>query len=104
MGIILILGVFLIGVLIGIVVTLAVKSGANGVSGINKAAGEKKEERKAKILEILKNTPQGRLKNDDVQKVLGVSDASVTNYFDELEREGRVRQVGDGSAAYYELK
>ena len=104
MGILVIAGAFLIGVLAGVIITLAVKSCASGVRGINEAAGEKKEERKAKILEILKSAPHGRLKNDDVQKVLGVSDSSVTNYFDELEREGKVRQVGDGSAAYYELK
>ena len=94
----------IIAFLTGVGITLAVKSCASGVDGINEAAGEKKEERKTKILEILKSAPNGRVKNDDVQKVLGVSDSSVTNYFDELERAGKVRQVGDGSAAYYELK
>lgn len=56
-------------------------------------------ENKNKILEFLAN--KERVKNNDIQKLLGVSDATVTRYMDELERGGKVKQVGHGSEAYY---
>ncbi|MBU1092326.1 winged helix-turn-helix transcriptional regulator, partial [Patescibacteria group bacterium] len=41
--------------------------------------------------------------NEDVQNLLGVSDATATRYMDELEKEGLVRQVGtSGPNVYYE--
>ena len=46
---------------------------------------------------------QGRVANNDVEKLLGVSDATATRYLDELEKEGFVRQVGKtGKHVYYE--
>ena len=43
------------------------------------------------------------LTNNDVEAMLGISDASATRYFDELEKEGKVRQVGKtGRYVYYE--
>jgi predicted HTH transcriptional regulator len=40
--------------------------------------------------------------NDDVEKLLGVSDATVQRYFNELEAEGKVVQVGEtGKGVYY---
>lgn len=60
----------------------------------------KKENGKAKILEeIGKN---GKLANNDVENLLGVSDATATRYLDELEKEGKLRQVGEtGRGAHY---
>ena len=46
---------------------------------------------------------QGRVANDDVEKLLGVSDATSTRYLDELEKQGLIRQVGKtGKHVYYE--
>ncbi len=46
---------------------------------------------------------QRRVANDDVEKLLGVSDATSTRYLDELEKEGLIRQVGKaGKHIYYE--
>ena len=45
---------------------------------------------------------RGRMTNNDIEKLLGVSDATVTRYMEELEREGKVRQVGaEGRYVYY---
>lgn len=45
----------------------------------------------------------GRVANGDVEKLLGVSDATATRYLDELEKEGFIRQVGKtGQHVYYE--
>src|SRR3989344_6362825 len=41
--------------------------------------------------------------NNEVEKLLGISDATATRYMDDLEKEGLVRQVGDtGSGVRYE--
>ena len=62
---------------------------------------EQKEQNKRKILELL-NTKHP-ITNNDVESYLGVSDATVTRYFDELEKEGKVRQVGKtGRHVHYE--
>ena len=46
---------------------------------------------------------QGRVANNDVEKALGVSDATATRYLDELEKQGLIRQVGkEGKYVYYE--
>lgn len=74
----------------------------------NKAAGvsfdEKQVEEKGRNLEkILVMVGAGRVTNNEVQQVLGVSDATVTRYLDELEKQGKIRQVGTtGNAVFYE--
>lgn len=70
------------------------------IENYNKQREEEIIERKAKILELFND--KERLKNDDIQKLLRVSDATITRYMDELEKEGKVRQTGKGSSAYYE--
>ncbi len=62
---------------------------------------EKKRENLEKVRQIF--AEQGRVANDDVEKFLGISDATATRYLDELEKEGFVRQVGKtGKHVYYE--
>ena len=62
---------------------------------------KEKEAGKQKILEMFGS--QERVFNDDVQKMLSISDASATRYLDELEKEGKIKQVGDiGSGVFYQ--
>ena len=73
--------------------------------GLIAEQAKKKAENKAKILEALQQTQDKKIKNNDIEKLLGVSDATATRYLDELEKEGKVRQVGTtGHAVYYILK
>ncbi|PIR97643.1 MAG: hypothetical protein COT91_00255 [Candidatus Doudnabacteria bacterium CG10_big_fil_rev_8_21_14_0_10_41_10] len=59
-----------------------------------------KEEGKKMILDHLEK--HGRIANGEVQSIVNISDASATRYLDELEKEGKVKQVGDtGSGVYY---
>lgn len=60
-----------------------------------------KEAHKTSMLELLKtNTP---LTNDHIEQMLGISDATATRYLEELEKEGKVRQVGKtGAGVRYE--
>jgi ribosomal protein S25 len=39
-------------------------------------------------------TERGKISNDDVEKLLKVSDATATRYLHTLEQEGKLRQIG----------
>lgn len=68
----------------------------------NKSVREKIDEPKNRIMALLQE--KGRVTNDDVQKALGVSDATATRYLDELEKDGKIIQQGFQKGAFYVLK
>lgn len=53
---------------------------------------KRKEENKEKIL-VLFQTKE-TVTNNDIEKLLGVSDATATRYLSELEKEGKLVQIG----------
>lgn len=60
-------------------------------------------EGKEKILKFMLGKEQ--VTNNDVEKLLGVSDSTATRYLDELEEEGKINQVGTtGQGVFYTLK
>lgn len=62
-----------------------------------------KQQRKEKILAMIRE--KDSTTNNDVEKLLSVSDASATNYLQELEREGKIEQLGErGRFVSYSLK
>jgi Fic family protein len=62
-----------------------------------------KEARKRKIMEFFGSSLNRKATNNDIEELLGVSDATATRYLDELEKEGLIKQVGKtGNAVYYE--
>ena len=62
----------------------------------------KRRENLNKILEMANNLT--RLTNDDVQKALGVSDATATRYLTYLTDLGKLVMVGErGQRVYYQL-
>ncbi len=64
---------------------------------------KEKAENLEKILEFLRENE--KVTNNDIEKLLGVSDATATRYMNELEKERKVRQIGKtGNAVYYVLK
>lgn len=64
---------------------------------------QKKDENKEKILALLQE--QKSVTNNDIEKLLGVSDATATRYLSELEKEERVEQIGTtGRGVEYHLK
>jgi|SRR3989338_5091839 len=79
-------------------------TGANAFVGICEAALESSAKKRAnleRVMELFGN--KSEVSNADVRQVLGVSDATATRYFDELEKEGKVRQVGKtGRHVHYE--
>ena len=74
--------------------------------GICKSALEtasQKEARKQKALAMFADKPE--LSNFEIRKALGVSSRTAVRYLDELEKEGKVEQVGKiGHTVTYRLK
>lgn len=72
----------------------------NSLSKINQSKEAAKEEHKRKILALF--TYQDKITNNDVEKLLNVSDATAKRYLQELERENNIAQQGtDGRGVYY---
>ena len=59
---------------------------------IEKQAREKTEN-KRKILNFIQT--REKISNQDIEDLLKVSDATATRYLEELEQEGKMRQVGN---------
>jgi len=61
------------------------------------------ERKKEIVIEYLKH--HGHLTNDIVQELLEVSDSTATHYLDELETEGKIKQIGKtGRGVHYVFK
>jgi Fic family protein len=91
----------IVGVLLGFILG---RAGAHRhlSSFVNTERYPLKERRKGMLLKHLKD--RGELTNSEAQELLGVSDSTITLYFDELEEEGSVIQVGEtGRGVYYTL-
>lgn len=63
--------------------------------------GVRKKKKLDRILEFLNK--KNKITNDEVEKLLHVSDATATRYLEQLEKENKVHQVGKtGKYTYYE--
>jgi Fic family protein len=78
---------FAVGIVIGILFVYK-KSGTHGKNRQQK----QKDVRKAKIMELF--ATRFEVKNNDVERMFAVSDATATNYLSELEKEGKIKQAG----------
>lgn len=97
--ILIILGIVVIAILLS-------RKTRDKVVGICAAAvglDAKKRENKEKILALL--AERDSASNHDIREALKISDRTVIRYMDELEKEGRVEQVGNtGRGVAYRLK
>lgn len=102
-----------VGCLAGYFVGRRTAAGAHSLSGSpSLKEGEKKEtliarqkrekeKDKEQIYGLLETNT--RLTVGQVEQMLGIPESSATRYFDELEKEGKVRQVGaTGAGVHYE--
>jgi len=105
--------IFVFIVIIGIVLLMGVRpvrekvgQAGRGVVGICQVALEqtmRKQTNKQKALALLENGRE--LGNEEIRESLGVSRQSVARYMNELEKEGKVEQVGEsGRGVTYRLK
>ncbi len=61
-----------------------------------------KEDRKRQILALMQESK--KISNDQIEKNIGVSDATATRYLDELEKENKIIQHGSrGKSVFYTL-
>ena len=101
--------IFILGVLLGMGLTWVVKRSrkdegafSGALDRINKKKREQVKIQKDRILELVKE--RGRITNDDVQKLLSVSDATATRYLDNMEKDGSITQKGEkGRHVFYIL-
>ena len=64
---------------------------------------KEKQKNKDKVFAFVRKNR--KVKNGDVEKMLGVSDATAERYLDELEKEGKIKQVGKiGQGVFYTRK
>jgi len=64
---------------------------------------EQKAENKQKILAFVQ--AHRKIQNNDVEKLVGVSNATAERYLDELEKDGKLTQHGTvGSGVFYTAK
>ena len=69
-------------------------------SELIKAKEEQKSENRQKILDFLQD--KEKIANNDVEKLLGVSNSTAERHLDQLEKEGVLKQVGKvGRDVYY---
>ena len=75
----------------------------DSLMGIGTLIQEKKKKSLDKILDLFQKMDQVR--NNDIEELLDVSDATATNYLDELERQGEIIHHGEtGRGVYYTKK
>ena len=75
-----------------------------GKMEIESKVGEKAENKRENLEKVRRIFDgQDKVANNDIEKLLGVSDATATRYLDDLEKQGFIRQVGTtGHNVYYE--
>jgi len=96
---------FLAGLIIGSIIMWVIMRyfRASPMRRFQETQHEVKEERKHMILAYLKEKKS--ITNNQVEMLLGISDASATKYLQELEDEEKITQIGkEGSFVHYELK
>ena len=70
-----------------------------------KLANQNRQDKKRKKIDAILDlfAKQTNLTNDEVEKLLHVSDATATRYLETLEKEGKIKQVGKtGKHTHYE--
>jgi len=73
------------------------------MKGMRKKANEKRAEKKARNLELImkESWKTERITNDDVERVIGVSDRQALNYLKILVKKGKLMRFGKKKGVYY---
>ena len=75
------------------------------VGGGTKQSKEKQENKQKILLALRDSNGDGKITNNDVEKLTGVTHSSAERYLDELEKEGKIIQNGNtGVNVFYTLK
>jgi len=91
---------YIIILIIGFALGWFISAQKKKISFISKQQEEKRRNKEAIYGFLETNHP---LTNSDVQAMLDIPESTATRYFDEIEKEGKVRQIGKtGRHVYYE--
>lgn len=94
---------FILGIVSGVILVwffVEPKSKFKNISILSRKQAEEKAEHLQKILKFLQG--KEKVTNDDVEKMLKVSNATAERYLDRLEKQGELKQVGKtGQGVYY---
>lgn len=97
---------FFAGILIGafiVYLLLGWKKTSGGIAEYTEQRSSKKQNGKEKIITALRE--KGTITNNDVEKLLNIADSTATSYLQELEREGRIEQIGtQGRFVHYKIR
>jgi predicted HTH transcriptional regulator len=96
---------FIFGVVVGSVVAVLVmrkKKLDNNTPNLLARQAKDKQEHLQKILDFMQG--KDKVTNNDIQSLLGVSDKTAERYFNELEAQGVVKQVGEAGKGVYYVK
>jgi hypothetical protein len=89
---------FVLPLIVGIFKTSRLEQMSNLIA----RQSQEKQEHLQKALALARS--QEKITNNDIEKLLGVSDATAERYLDELEKQGRIRQIGaKGGYVYYKV-
>jgi len=66
-------------------------------------AAETKSTNLQKLIDHIDKMTEDRITNQVVEELLGVSDATATRYLDDLEADGKLRQINAGPDTYYQI-
>ena len=107
--------IFILGVVAGAVVVFLflrktktkikspAEAGRENLAAFNAQRDKKEAEALAKILSFdFAQDGKAGITNNDVEKLLGVSDSTAERYLDQLEKQGKLKQMADtGRGVYY---
>ena len=93
----------ILGIIAGFAIAQLLRKKQPAIGKSTQAQITAKQESKDRIIAYLKENREAA--NNDIEKLLKVSDSSATRYLDELEKEGTIEQVGEkGRFVKYRLK
>ncbi|MEK9186523.1 MAG: helix-turn-helix domain-containing protein [Patescibacteria group bacterium] len=97
--------IFILGFITGALIVWLVlgvrKEKGSGIGIVEKQADEKERSKEA-ILGLMESGNQP-LTNSHIKMMLDIPESTATRYLEELEKEGKIRQVGrTGRSVYYE--
>jgi len=86
--------------LLGLGILELLKRSSKDLSGLIEKQAKEKEEHFQKIKDFILD--KEKITNNDIEKLLGVSDATAERYLNELEKDGTIKQVGKtGKSVFY---
>jgi len=82
---------FAFGIIAGLAIAQLLRKKQTAIGKSTQIQITAKEENKDRIITYLKENKEAT--NNDIEKLLKVSDSSATRYLDELEEEGKIEQA-----------